>query len=574
MKKAICLHILVGLLCCLISLPIFAQETSLFTVTGVTGDVQKNVESRLTVLQKGLEEEISQNEMKSFSKKAPDEIREALKPFGYFYPRISNKPNYINGVTKIEFRIDPGPPLYITKIFLEVSGEGKNNSVLQKALTDFPLKPREILDTSLYDKFKKQLFNTALEEGYLQAYFVQQEIRINLTKKTCFIILELNTGPRYYFGPLSFSKTPLKNSLLKRYAPFQTGDPFSSQQLVDLQNLLLGSNYFQSVSIGDTRPQPDTQSIPVDVNLNMKKRKEFLWGIGFGTDTGPRMTTGANLRYVNSEGHYINSLLVLSPVQSSLQAGYFIPGENPTTDKYSLNASITNNKPPAGESRVEQFGVNQIKLLDNNWQRIIYLNEEFEQYKFNSDDIPHTSYLLIPGIRLSNTYANDRIFPTQGNRFSFRLEGSPFSGISSNQFIQTEIQDKFITHFTDNDRLILSGDAGYSAVHNLDLFPLSHYFYAGGTQSVRGYPYQGLGPGRYLLTTSVEFQQKIYGKWYGAVFYDAGNAANNLNTPLMRSTGIGIVWASPIGTMELTIAKALSLPDQPNRIQFTMGADL
>jgi len=38
--------------------------------------------------------------------------------------------------------------------------------------------------------------------------------------------------------------------------------------------------------------------------------------------------------------------------------------------------------------------------------------------------------------------------------------------------------------------------------------------------------------------------------------------------------GPGIVWLSPIGMLEITVANAISQPNHPWVIQFTMGPDL
>lgn len=551
-----------------------AELTLNFQLHGLTGDALVNTQNRLQILKESFGKKLSSDDIHTFYQEAPANIQEALKPFGYFKPTIY-KHIYQQGQQAVfDFSIDLGHPIYITHVNIQLAGEGKDNIILKNIVRDFPLKPGQVLVTPIYEKAKKQLFNSALEEGYLSAYFSKQEILVNLKKNSCIITLILNTESRYYFGPVSFNNIYLSTDLLKRYMPFKVGDPFSAQKLADFQNVLSNSNYFKSVSVENTVPQKFSHQIPVSVNLSMKKARKYLLGIGYGTDTGPRITANANYRYINPEGHYINFLLIASPVLSSLQASYFIPGEHPATDKYSLNAGLTSNSLNQGKSITGKIGINQIRLLENNWQRTLSLDEEVERFKFNNQAY-YTSYLLIPGIRLFKLSSNNPVFPTEGNRFSIRLEaGPPLGIISPNAFIQAEIQDKYITHFTDNDRIILRGDLGYTATQNLDTFPLSHRFYAGGSQSVRGYAYQSLGPGQYLLVTSAEFQERIKDKWYGAIFYDAGNAADTLKTPLKSGAGIGLVWASPIGTMELTVAKALSVPGQPNRIQFTMGADL
>ena len=113
-----------------------------------------------------------------------------------------------------------------------------------------------------------------------------------------------------------------------------------------------------------------------------------------------------------------------------------------------------------------------------------------------------------------------------------------------------------------------------SVVENLNTLPLTLQYYTGGAQSIRGYNYKSIGPGRILTVASIELQHKVYGDWYVSTFFDAGNVANNLTTDFKRGAGVGIVWQSPIGAIELTYARALDDPGRPWRLQFTMGPEL
>jgi translocation and assembly module TamA len=96
--------------------------------------------------------------------------------------------------------------------------------------------------------------------------------------------------------------------------------------------------------------------------------------------------------------------------------------------------------------------------------------------------------------------------------------------------------------------------------------PPSQRFYAGGDQSVRGYPYRSLGPtdaegevlgGKYLSTYSAELEYRIVGNWGAAVFADAGGADNDPNPPLFFGVGAGLRYRAPVGTLQLDLAHPL-----------------
>jgi translocation and assembly module TamA len=566
------IKIIVGSILGLIYCNVLATTLAI-QIDGVTGDPLNNVQKRLQVLQENDDGNVASHDIYYFYQQAPKNIKAAIMPYGYFKSKIRAQLLHTGNQWIAHFAVDPGPQLRITSVHVSVHGAGQNNAVINQYLQNFPLHPQQAFNNTDYNKAKLQLFELALQQGYLTAYFNLSQVLINVNHYTCQIILELNTGPRFYFGPVSFCQTPLSNHFLKRYVPFKTGEPFSSTQLLNLQNRLSSSNYFKNVTVNNDLNQVQNYHVPIFVDLTMQKMQQWLLGIGYGTDTGPRLSAQSNWRYVNAEGHQLNSQLTLSPVQSNLQASYIIPGPDPVSDQYSITASVTNNHLNQGDSTTELLGLNSIKAYNNQWTRTFSLNYQLEQFKFNQQP-EQNSHLLIPGVSWVYLNSDNTVFPTKGNRFLISMQGSLQTGISDTTFFQTEIQDKYINHFTDNDRIILRTDLGYTAVHDINNFPLSLRFYAGGAQSVRGFSYQGLGPGRYLAVGSAEFQQRITDKWYGAFFYDAGNAMDAMNQPLARGAGIGVVWASPVGTMELSLAKALSLPGQPLRIQFTLGPDL
>ena len=160
--------------------------------------------------------------------------------------------------------------------------------------------------------------------------------------------------------------------------------------------------------------------------------------------------------------------------------------------------------------------------------------------------------------------------------------------LSDTNLVQNKISTKWIHSLSENNMIVLRNDFGYTAIHDITKLPLSLSYFTGGSQTVRGYAYNDLGPGRYLFTASAEYRYQIIPKWYAATFMDLGNAFNNFPTAphpgfksnvgafynlLERGAGVGVVWNSPVGAMELTLAQAVTRPGRSNRVQFNMGSD-
>ena len=84
-----------------------------------------------------------------------------------------------------------------------------------------------------------------------------------------------------------------------------------------------------------------------------------------------------------------------------------------------------------------------------------------------------------------------------------------------------------------------------------------------GARSIRGYGSQSLGVqlgeatvgGRFLLTSSVEYQHLIDRDVAIAVFYDWGNAADSrARLDPVAGYGIGVRWRTPVGPLNVDFA--------------------
>jgi translocation and assembly module TamA len=123
--------------------------------------------------------------------------------------------------------------------------------------------------------------------------------------------------------------------------------------------------------------------------------------------------------------------------------------------------------------------------------------------------------------------------------------------------------------FADRGRSVLAvsafaGDAEGAGELSL---PPDQRFYAGGSGTIRGYPYQLVGPvfpttdipigGTAIAAGSVEFRQRIGASWGAAFFVDAGQVSARLKpvpTDLRVGIGAGVRYYTPIGPIRVDVA--------------------
>ncbi len=563
--------LLVIILCfCLV---VKAEEplTLEYQLKGLDSAVQHNAVQRLKDLQARYNQQLTPEAIIKLYKQAPKEIKQALQPFGYFTPTISKQLKHQGKHWLAIYTIEPGPAIRVNRVAVKLAGPGASDPQLQQFIKRYPLKAGDILLTERNEQAKQKFFEIAQVQGYLSAKIDHSQITIDTAKNQAVIVCHFNTGPRYYFGPVAWNTSVLSPKFLQRYLPFKPGEPYSTAKLLHLQEALSGSPYFNQVLISPEQDQ-GTQ-VPINIELKPRPSQHYDLGAGYGTDTGPRGSLGLHLRRLNQYGQRLTTDLKASRISTSLMANYLFPGSYPATDEYRLLAGIDSQERGQGNSNIRQVGTGYTHKRGD-WTQTANLIYQYETYRLNPYADHRLSQLLIPSISWSKTQADNLLYPQKGYSIQFTLRTAVDHFISDNRFMQARLQYKRIKQLAANSRLLLRADLGYTLAAHPNELPLSIRFFSGGSKSVRAYGYQTLGPGRYLTEGSVEYQHRLRGNWHSAVFYDLGNAYNHFSEGLKQGLGIGLVWVSPIGPINLSLARAMNSQDHSLLVQFSMGPDL
>lgn len=506
-------------------------------------------------------------------------IPRALEPFGYYSPRIDAELTTGAEGFVATYRISPGEPVRLRTVDVRVDGAAHDDPAFAQLLAKNPLRPGEVLEHPRYEQFKSALQGLATERGYFEARFEASEVRVDAGAHTADIELHLSSGKRYRFGAVSFQQGFLNPQLLARYNRIQPGSPYDAAALIDLQSALADADYFQEIELqaGPERAEGDT--IPVDVRLTPRARERYDFGLGYGTDTGPRARIAYADRWINAEGHRLNADLRLSPVKSTLTGEYLIPGEDPRTDQYAIRTGFEREDSSTLFSEIGLLGVSA-RHQDGLWQRVVSLDYQFERYR--EDEELRASKLLIPGITWSRVEADDRMNVSQGTRLDLRLRGAAEPLLSDLSFVQASVGAKWVWRLTEDSRLLARGDLGTTWSSNDPALPPSIRFAAGGDNSVRGYEYKSIGPrdsddkvlgGKRLIVGSLEYEHRVEGPWSVAAFVDVGDAFDE-SPELKVGAGLGVRWSSPVGPIRLDLAHGFDEPGDAFRIHFTLGPDL
>ncbi len=565
---------------CVLLLPAAHAATVQVALDGLPPTLTKSVLATLDIGAEARREQVSPTRIHRAHKAAPQQIRTALEASGYYRATVESSLREGKGGWQAHYRVERGEPLRVTTLDLTVTGPAGSDAALLADLTAFPLQVGNRLRHARYEDGKRALLEALREYGYLDAAFTTHQVQVDLDAYTAHVTLVLDSGARYRFGEVSLQDTVVRKSLLRRYGAPQPGEPYRMARLLDYQGALADSGYFTGVDVQPGSRDRTAHTVPVVVTLTPRPRSAYNAGVGFATDSGPRLRAGHQRRYVNRRGHGLNSTLLLSPRDSELSTHYSMPLADPRTEQLSFGAAARREDTTSARSD----SLTLQTAVTRRWgigRRTVGLDYLVERFDTGGDQA--TTALLIPSLGWQGSRSDDPLWPRRGWRLDLTLRGALAGLLSDLSFVQARAAGKYVYGIGRNQRLLGRLDLGSTWVDGFGELPASLRFFAGGDQSVRGYDYEKLGPrdsggdvvgGRHLLVASVEYEWMFAGNFGGALFFDAGNAFSGTRLNLQRGVGVGFRWRSPIGAVRLDLASAISEPGSPLRLHITVGPDL
>jgi translocation and assembly module TamA len=513
--------------------------------------------------------------------RAERDLEPALRAFGYYRARIDKDLEFGEDCWRAQLTVDIGERVRVRSRVVDVQGDAADDPALADLLSALPQAEGDPLHHGNYEEIKARLREFAAARGYLDFRLQRHELRVYPDESAAEIEIRADSGPRYRLGELRFGDLPFEEDFVRRLVALDSGKPYRAADLTGLDRRLSDSGYFGRVEVLPRRDEAAEGTVPIELVLEAAPRHVWRAGVGYATDTGPRLSLGYSTRYVNRRGHRFDSEMRLSPVESGLTADYLIPGHDPNTEHYTFGLRLLRDDTKSAESdSVTVFG--RYTRRHGDWTVVRFLELLHESSEIGTERERQT--LLMPGVRLQRTRADDLRRTHQGYRVSLELRGAHDDLLSSTTLLQLRGSAKGIHRFGDSGRITVRADAGGTLVDDTTELPASLRFFAGGDNSVRGYAYESLGPrdangqvvgGRHLLVGSVEYEHPVAGEdWWGAAFVDAGNAFDPGEFEVKVGYGVGLRWYSPVGRVRLDLAFPRDTERDDWRLHFALGVDL
>ncbi|MGD9841322.1 MAG: autotransporter assembly complex family protein [Steroidobacteraceae bacterium] len=551
-------------------------------IEGGTAQMENNVLAFLSLSRYTERSDLQAEIMERLTARIPVEAGKALEPLGYYDPTVTYKTQLTNADKnnwQVQVNIVPGRAVRLSEVNVSIEGEGKSDARLVAELNKNTLRPGQRLDHGVYDAFKSRLLIAATSSGYLEAKWLQTDLLIDKAERRAYVTLQLNTGPRYYFGEISIEQDVIDADKMQRLLRMQTGDPYNLDLLLQTQYVLDDTRFFSPAEVSSGTPDPVMHTVPIKITAKANRKNSYAISAGYGTDTQARGTLAWDRRLVNRAGHSAKLELTGSAIGHEESFRYIVPVRDLALEKLEFTLSNTKEELADVTSFRKEFTPSFTQVLGS-WQRVVFV--KFSSEKSVYPDSEDKSFLIIPGISYS-TMPNYILGQKQRRYALFaELTGSPSSLGSGASFVQLVLQGERVFDLSDTWHLRLRGTVGASWLPSADFneLPASVRFFAGGDNSVRGFGLNELSPldengnrvgARNLLVGTTEIERDLPKNLRLAVFYDIGNAIDNFGDALEDSAGIGLRWHISVASLGLDVAQPLSEKGKTPRLHLHLS---
>ena len=492
------------------------------------------------------------------------------------------------------FEIEENIPIRIRNLSYKLTGANRHTEIVDNS-REFEKAQREhqyqrgnryatISQPEVIGRFTDVLKNLGF--AYTE---VDVSASVDSTKLAANVTINCKLGPRTYIDSVEVEgiETIGKEYVL-REAALENGEAYSLKKLQRAQQELFNHHLFRfaTISIPD-QPQDSTLKLLMRVRENKQRSVELL--AGFGTEEKLRGQVSWTHRNVAHSGHRFTTAARASFIEQYLSMSYLFPyiyntkssivispfAQHLLQDNFELlRTGVTN-------SFIYQYTKNLTASASYEFTK----NQELSQ-QFNSSLPDTTLEYDLSSFQFSSYYSQGFGRQQEGWVVQPYAEVSGLFGLATFRFQKLSADVRRFTRLTNSTMLATRVQGGGLFNAPTDSLPNNIRFYLGGTNSVRGWYRQQLGPkrartdssgferyvplgGRAMFGFNIELRQELNFFIDGlgmAVFLDGGQIwetfAQLETRPLQYGVGGGFRYQSPIGPVRIDVGYKVNPTDR------------
>jgi outer membrane protein insertion porin family/translocation and assembly module TamA len=457
-----------------------------------------------------------------------------------------------------------------------LSVSGRNNELLAKLSALITLERGKRFSYELYEASKKAMLTYLGDNGYGTAVVTGKAL-VNKNSRAVETEYIVSNGPLQRFGLTAVTgNKDVKTKDITAELVYLPGDIFSNSKLDQSRENIFNLSLFRDVAV---TPSISSGSafVPVNIEVSEGNKRQIGLGIGYGPETKLRTTLEWDRYYLWGRPRTLTFKASYSAIDGNLTAKIFQPYFIDRKNSLSLTGAF--DKEIATSYTIEKLSAQlQVKRnLNNNISIFTAYNAEVDKPVQLSDVMPSdiigaaigsSYYISSLSAGLNFAFIDNPAYPAHGVTYSLYVEpassqlGSQIDylkGVTECHLYGVLINDLIVA-----SRLKFGVIKPYSFTTDIPIFKR---FFSGGSNSVRGFGYQQIGPkdtagnpigGEYQFEGNIELHYSIKGNLKGVIFMDTGNiyaSSFSLNAyDLNYGVGTGVRYVTPIGPIGIDLA--------------------
>ena len=520
---------------------------------------------------------------------ADDNARELLATLGYFAPTLTlemKETPAAEAPRTIELTVEPGPQTVIREANIAVTGpdsgpeatSAEGAAQRERVQNQWSLSPGQPFTQSGWDSAKDGGLRTLRQRRYPTARIANSRAEVDADKHEAALSVDYDTGPSYRFGSLRIEGSERYDpDGARRLARLPTGAVYSEARMLDAQQRLASSGYYDAVFLTLDTDGTDPDAVPVTAQVREAKLQKWVFGVGVSTDSGPRLSVDHTHNRLPGLGWRAVTKLQYDRKNKLLSTDWTaLPNEDGW--RWFTGAQVQRETTGSFEVNSGRLRGGRTKSGDR-IDRSAYL--QYDYANTQGEGAPPASSALTANYSWTGRYFNSPTSPTRGFGLAWDLgagttltpERDPFVRAMARWLYFVPLGKVQLEGGVPRDsRLALRTEAGAVLARDGAQIPVTQLFLTGGDTTVRGYGYRKIGArtendllygGRYLTVASVEWQRPFALRgnvtdFESTVFADAGAVADRVGdlSPQV-GVGAGVRWRSPVGPLQADLAYGL-----------------
>ena len=518
-------------------------------------------------------------------------VRDLLATLGYFSPDITITLNDTPAPDKdapartVQVRVLPGPRTHIASVDIAVSGDGDGDADAPdlarrqaQLRRGWGLPPDAPFTQQDWDAAKAQGLRQLQARKYPTARIAESRADVDADQARARLSVHYDSGPAYRFGPLQIRGGERYDAEgMRRIARLPTGEDYSETQLLDAQQRLASSGYYDSVFLTLDTEHGDPQATPVVAQVRDAPLQKLIFGVGISTDSGPRLSMDHIHNRLPGLGWRAVSKVTLDRERRLLSTDWTAL---PAADGWRWFTGLQLQREATGS-----FDVDSTRLRAGRTQSGNHIDRSYflqhDTAKSHGVGAPASSSAISANYSWTGRYFNNNTSPTRGWGLAGEFGAGTTLRPARDPFLRTLLRwQSFIdlgrvemgNNLRRSSRLSLRLEGGAVLAREGADIPVTQLFLTGGDTTVRGYGYRSIGArinngelfgGRYMTVGSMEWQRPITVRgnrtdFESALFIDAGAVADKPGDLSARvGVGAGLRWRSPVGPLQADLGYGL-----------------